>query len=226
MPEDNKPALKSESAFWLTTLFGVALLVALLWLIDLKWLHDGILGLNGVAVFGAVVLLPLVGIPVSVLYAVTGAKFGPLAGLGVVAVATAIQLVASWWIAHGWLKQPLEALLRRRGIKPPAVPKGADVQMCLVVALMPGLSYTLKNYLLALGGVALRPFFWTLLPAHLVHASLGLFLGDFAGEMTTSKVVFLAVYAVVLIGLSHTIYRRVKRRSEMNAAAAVQDSAS
>lgn len=226
MPEANKPFPKSEWVLWLTTFFGVVLLAGLLWLVDLKWLHDGILKLNGVAVFGAVTLLPLIGVPVSLLYAVTGAKFGPLAGLAVVAVATAIQLVMSWWISHSWVKQPLETFLKRKGVKIPAVPDGADVQMCLVVALMPGLSYALKNYLLALGGVALRPYFWTLLPAHLIHASLGLFIGDFAGEMTTSKVVFLAAYAVVLIGLSHFIYRRVKRRSRANAAAGVQDSPS
>src|SRR5688572_12620487 len=92
----------NEPLFWMATAAGVALIAGLLWLVDLKWVNENVQRLNGFAVFLVLVLLPLVGVPVSVLFAATGAKFGSGWGLLVTAVAIALHLLLSWWIAHGW----------------------------------------------------------------------------------------------------------------------------
>jgi uncharacterized membrane protein YdjX (TVP38/TMEM64 family) len=202
--------LQKDPLFWIGTAAGILLLVVFLWFFDLKWLHDWVQQFSRGIVFALAVVLPLAGVPVTLLYAACGARFGHLAGLILVAAIIALHLLGSWFIANSWLKQPLSRLLKRFGRRPPEIPSGARVPVCLLVALTPGISYALKNYLLALAGVPFRQFFWTLLPAHFFHATLAILFGDFTGAMTTPRVLFLAVYAVVLIGLSHLIYRRLR----------------
>jgi uncharacterized membrane protein YdjX (TVP38/TMEM64 family) len=218
MPDKPPTDTKNNRLFWAATLGGVLLFAALVWIVDLKWLHDQMRQLNGFLVFALVVVLPLVGVPVSALYVGAGAKFGAGYGLLLAGVAIALHLLGSWWIAHSWLKRPLEAMLRKAGRKNLQVPKGEYITVCLLVALVPGASYTLKNYLLVLAGVPFRPFFWTLLPAHLIHASLAIVFGDFTGAMTTPKIIFLVVYALVMTGLSHRIYRRMKQNARFDPA--------
>lgn len=197
--------------FWVSTLAGIALIVVLFSVLDLKWLHTHAQQLSGEIVFALTVILPLIGVPVSAVYVIAGAKFGLGWGLTLSLVAIALHLIASWWIAHGWLKRPLEALFRKMGRQIPKVPRGESVPVCLLVALLPGASYALKNYLLALAGVPLRPFFWTLLPSHFVHAALAICFGDFTGDMTTPKIIFLVSYALLVIGLGHYVVKRLKR---------------
>jgi uncharacterized membrane protein YdjX (TVP38/TMEM64 family) len=213
-PQKKSP---NQAIFWIATVGGVLLLAGVVWWFDLKWLHDHAQKLNGGLVFALSVILPLLGIPVSAVYAVVGAKFGPGWGLLLATIAIALHLLGSWWIAHSWLQRPLAALLRKMGRRKFEVPRGESVPVCLLVALVPGASYTLKNYLLVLAGVPFRPFFWTLLPAHLVHATLALFFGDFTGAMTPGRIIFLCVYAAVLIGLGHYVVRRLKRQKFSNA---------
>ena len=203
---------QSNAPFWVATVAGIALMVVLFSLFDLKWLHTNAQKLSGELVFALTVILPLIGVPVSAVYVIAGAKFGALWGLTLTLVAIALHLVASWWIAHSWLKRPLEALFRKLGRQIPKIPEGEYVPVCLLVALLPGASYALKNYLLVLAGVPFRSFFWTLLPSHFVHAALAILFGDFTGEMTTAKTVFLSVYALTVVALGHYVVLRLKRR--------------
>jgi len=205
------PTKRGDALFWVATLAGIALMVVLFSLLDLKWLHTNAQRLSGELVFALTVILPLLGVPVSALYVVAGAKFGTFWGLTLTLVAIALHLLASWWIAHSWLKRPLEAVLRKLGRNVPQVPPGEYVPVCLLVALLPGASYALKNYLLVLAGVPFRSFFWTLLPSHFVHAALAILFGDFTGAMTTPKIIFLSIYALVVIGLGHYVVQRLKR---------------
>jgi uncharacterized membrane protein YdjX (TVP38/TMEM64 family) len=170
--------------------------------------------LNGFVLFTLIALLPLVGVPMSVLLVAAGARYGHAWGFVLAAAAIAIHLLASWWVAHSWLKRPLVALLRKLGRRKPEVPAGDSVPVCLLVALTPGVSYTLKNYLLVLAGAPLKQFFWSCMPAHLFTASLGVLFGGFTGAMTTPKIVFLVAYAAGLIGMSRLVVRRLKQRQQ------------
>lgn len=208
---------QSSALLWIATLAGIALMVVLFSLFDLKWLHTNAQRLSGALIFALTVILPLVGVPVSAVYVMAGAKFGITWGLTLTLAAIALHLIGSWWIAHSWLKRPLEALLRKLGQQIPKVPEGEYVPVCLLVALVPGASYALKNYLLVLAGVPFRSFFWTLLPSHFVHAALAILFGDFTGDMTTPKIIFLSIYALVVIGLGHYVVRRLKRHQRATA---------
>jgi uncharacterized membrane protein YdjX (TVP38/TMEM64 family) len=196
------------------TAVGLLAIVLSAWLIDLSAFHDRAASAPGVAVFALVALLPLVGVPVSLLYAVAGAKFGRTWGMVLAAAAIALHLVGSWWIAHSWLERPLDALFRKTRWRKPQVPPGEEVPICLLVSLVPGAPYTVKNYLLVLGGVPFAPFFWTCLPAHLLHASTAIFFGDFTAEFTRPRIIFLVVYSLVVAVLTRYVIHRLRARRQ------------
>jgi uncharacterized membrane protein YdjX (TVP38/TMEM64 family) len=170
------------------------------------------MNMNGWLLFLLMALLPLIGVPMSILGIMAGAKFGPLNGLAVSAAAVAINLIMSWWMMRSWLRKPVEKLLQKTDYKIPALQKGEYAGICLLTALVPGPSYTLKNYFLALSNLPFRVLFWIGLPAHLFAMSPGIFFGNFSGAMTAPKAVFLIVYTLLLIGVSHYLIRRIRAR--------------
>jgi uncharacterized membrane protein YdjX (TVP38/TMEM64 family) len=216
MPGTAKKTLKHGPIFWIVAAVGVLAMVLALCFVDLKSLHEKVEGLNGALVILLMIILPLLGFPASVLYVVAGAKFGRAWGLALAMIAIATHLMASWWIAHSWLKKPLDALFRRTRYHKPQIPEGEYLPVCLLIALMPGVPYTIKNYLLALSGAPFRYFFWCVLPAHFFSASLGILFGDFTGSMTRPKIIFLICYGIVVSGLSFYVVRRLRSRKGLD----------
>lgn len=206
-------------AFWITTAAGLILIIAAFWLIDLKSLHERAENLNGLLVFLIVAITPLLGFPVSVAYVLAGAKFGSWGGMGMVMLAIVVHLLGSWWIARSWLRRLLNRILDRFKLSIPQIPEGEDVPICLLVALVPGISYTLKNYMLVLAGARFHPFFWTCLAANAFHASLAVFFGDFTSDLNRPRIIFLVAYGIVLLGLSHYVVHRLSRRRKKKSGA-------
>lgn len=199
-------------AFWIATAAGLVLIVAAFSLIDLKSLHQRAENLNGALVFLIVAVTPLLGFPVSVAYVLAGAKFGSWGGMGIAVLAIVVHLLGSWWIARSWLRRLLNRIFERFKLSIPQIPKGEDVPICLLVALVPGISYALKNYMLVLAGARFHPYFWTCLAANTFHATLAVFFGDFTSDLNRSKVIFLVIYGVILLGLSHYVVHRLRSR--------------
>jgi uncharacterized membrane protein YdjX (TVP38/TMEM64 family) len=179
---------------------------------DAKKVHTWTEGINPWVVFGCLVVLPLVGFPVSVLFVVTGVKFGKGPGLAVVAVAIALHLVLSYWLGKSVLKGPIEKLFSKSKYKMPVVPEGEYVSISLLTALMPGIPYTVKNYLLVLGKVPFKPYFWCCLPSNWFHASLAVLFGGFSKEFTPLRIGLLVAYGVVLTVLCRHVVKRLKAR--------------
>src|SRR3982750_3335339 len=88
----------SHKALIVTAVLTVAGLIALKAGLDLPALHDRAKEMNAGLVLLALAVLPLVGFPVSVLHAVTGARFGLPVGMAWVALSIALQLAASYAI--------------------------------------------------------------------------------------------------------------------------------
>lgn len=141
---------------------ALAVLAALLWAV---WRHDfGVSWLehpNPFALFAAMVLLPLVGIPVTPLYVLAGAVFTPWIGLLGSLVALAVNLVLSFWIARSGLRPRLIGLMQRTQYTLPdleATPADA-LRFALVVKLAPGLPLSFKHYAIAAARVPFATYF-------------------------------------------------------------------
>ncbi|HEU6447615.1 MAG TPA: VTT domain-containing protein [Verrucomicrobiae bacterium] len=210
-------AKRNRIILWSIVIASVIVLGALSHSISLKTIHAWSAEINGWLLFAIMAFLPLIGMPMSLLAIMAGAKFGPWEGMEISAATVSINLAASWWIARSWLRRPLEKLLRKTNYKRPTLEKGEYIGVCLLTALVPGPSYTIKNYFLAISNLPFRVIFWVGLPAHLFAMSPGLLFGDFSGKMTTAKGVFLVTYTLLLIGASHFLIRRIRRRRRSRA---------
>lgn len=182
--------------------------------IDLEEVQSWMASLHGGMVFLLMSLLPLIGFPVSILHVVAGARFGEWWGLGAAGLSVIVNLLLTYWIGHSFLRRPLAAFFRKTKYKQPEVPKGAYASFSLLTALVPGIPYTAKNYLLVLSKVPFKPYFWVCFPVHTIRASLGIFFGGFLDDLTPPRIIFLLVYSVFILWLCRRVIDRVRGQVE------------
>jgi uncharacterized membrane protein YdjX (TVP38/TMEM64 family) len=157
-------------------------------------------------------VLPLIGFSVGVVYLVAGVTFGPVLGGVIVLGATAIHLVASHAIARGMLRKHLVRFLENRGYHLPDIPPGENIAIAAMGALMPGVPYFARNYLLALAGVPLRVYFWVCLPIYVARSYIVILLGHAGSDLSTTRVVVFACVYVIKLSVCAYVIARLRRR--------------
>ena len=158
--------------------------------------------------------LPLFGFSISVVYLVIGAVFGGPMGVVVVAGISAVHLLGSHWLGHGYLREPLRRWMARNKHQLPVVPQGEDISVALMTALVPALPYFVRNYLLAISGIPLRTYFWVCWPIYVIRSCLVIFLGDFSDNFNSKRLIILAAVFVLKVSIcAYVLYRlRVKSK--------------
>ncbi|HEX4343186.1 MAG TPA: hypothetical protein VH255_07330, partial [Verrucomicrobiae bacterium] len=184
---------------------------------DLKGLHDKVASFNGWLIFLLMVVMPLVGVPVSFLFVTAGVKFGPAGGLGLAAVAIAFHLAGSYWIGNSILRKPLVWLFSLSGYKKPQIPPDDAVPICALIALVPGLPYAIKNYGMVMGDVKFWPFFLACLPTHFISVTPVVLFGGFSGTLTLPKIIFLVVYFFLIASMVRYVAGRLRKRRNLAA---------
>lgn len=194
---------------WLKISIGLVLLVGIALLyqrIDVDQVHAYAQKQNSGLVFALITLLPLVGFPVTVLHVVAGMRWGPQLALPLVALSIALQLLASYALVRMFrpLFQKRLADLRER------IPKGAHGPVCLFTALLPGVPYFAKNYVLPLIGVPLRTYLIWCLPLHIARSSIAVIFGHESDQLTPGRIAFFVVYFVFISLSCAWVFRRMK----------------
>jgi uncharacterized membrane protein YdjX (TVP38/TMEM64 family) len=168
--------------------------------------------LERVPVWGMVLLtvvLPLVGFPVTALYLAVGARFGVLWGAALVVPCTVAHLWLSAVLARP-LRKPMRRLLEGAGWKMREAPEGSRKWFVAWVALLPGLSYSLKNYAMPLAGVPQSIVQPVAAPLHVFGAMLALLLGESLREPTWQLGVVVLVYGVALLAVTRMALTRMR----------------
>ena len=166
-----------------------------------------------------VAILPIFGFSIALVYLVVGAVFGGWMGLAVIGGATAVHLLGSHWIARSFLRVPLQRFLERRKHRLPELPEGEEWAVVLMTALVPGLPYFVRNYLLALSGIPLRIYFWICWPVFVLRSALVIFLGDFSGDFSIRRMAVLGAVLAVKVGICAYLIYRLRARSKARSSA-------
>ena len=196
---------------------------ALVWwliAIDYDWqsIPRAMSRLNTGAVLALTITLPLFGFPISMVYLLIGARFGPVVGLAVVTGVTALHLIGTHWIARSFLREPLKRFLERRNHRVPEVPHGENAAVALMVMLAPAIPYFIRNYVLALSGIPLRIYFGIALPIHVLRSYVALFLGDFGGAPSRRGLIILGSIYVVKFSIFAIVAWRLRLRHKRKSA--------
>lgn len=161
--------------------------------------------------FAALLILPLIGFPLSVLALAAGLRFGLGPALLLMTPALAFHLVFSFFAARRWLKQPLLRWLARYDFTLPRAPDGESLSVALLVNLVPGPPYFVKNYLLAIAELPFRSYFFAGLFANLLNTSMGILAGDFFRHMNLQGGAILTAYVLVISVVCGRLIRHLRR---------------
>lgn len=174
--------------------------------ITLLWdrLIEAIARLNPVLVIPMMAILPIFGFPISVVYLVAGARFGPVGGGLVVLVATTCHLIGTYLVGRSVLRGPLQRYIERKHKHLPQVPEDEQAAVTVIAALVPGLPYVIRNYLLVLAGVRLKYLLLVCMPIYVVRSYVTIMLGDLGSDpskMGLAILLTIDVLKVVICGL-------------------------
>ncbi|MGB5987517.1 MAG: hypothetical protein WBG37_19585, partial [Desulfobacterales bacterium] len=186
------------------TLLGICLLGAGL----LAWLLYPLIKNEGARLLGAVVneatspalfillyaLLPMLGFPISLFLVLLGVKFGSANGVLIMFAVLPLHLLAAYGVVHTWLRELLLRLLKKRDLELPRIPKQHAASFSFLFMAVPGLSYSLKNYILPLAGVPARHFF---LSGFLAQGFMGIPFVVARNAAAGKSAYLLAAYGVV-----------------------------
>jgi uncharacterized membrane protein YdjX (TVP38/TMEM64 family) len=157
--------------------------------------------------FLALALLPLVGVPASVLWIAAGVRLGTLPAFAFCAVALLVNFTAGYWLARCGVRLPLTRRLERRGWRIPQLSAGDESMAILILRVTPGVPLCIQNYLLGLAGVKFGRYLLLSLPAQAAYALAFVWLGD---SLTSNAGwhLLLAVAALTGVSLLVSLLRR------------------
>lgn len=114
------------------------------------------------AFFGAMAVLPAVGVPMSPFYLLAGPAFGAQMTLPGVAAAGAAALLVnfalSYWLAHRALRPAVEWVLSHTRFSVPQVKPENELTVAVLMRVTPGPPLFLQSYILGLSGVRFRTY--------------------------------------------------------------------
>lgn len=168
--------------------------------------------LHPAVAFALLLVLPLLGVPVSILHIAAGIRFGVQPGLVLVALSIFLQLLASYALVHACRARFTGARWFRRMRE--QIPPGTHASISVVTVLLPGAPYAAINYVLPLLGVPLRTYLLVAFPLHTIRSTVTVTLGDQSDDLTPTRLALLLTYALVILGASWLTYRRMRAQLE------------
>ena len=175
--------------------------------------------------FGAMAVLPGLGVPNSLFALTAGPVFGERLGLPVVTLlgltAITINLTLTYWLARRWLRPVCARWLERFGYKLPAVETGDVTDLIVLIRVTPVLPFFVQNYLLGLADV---PFLRYLIISTSIQGLLGvgfILFGD-ALSHGHGKMALTAGGLIAMLAVGTHLLRKHYGKKKKAAAASVE----
>lgn len=106
----------------------------------------------------AYVILPIIGFPIMPLLILLGVRFNALYGIIIMTLTMPFHLAVSYWLVHTHIQTWIRRQAESRAIRIPKIPEKHRFRFAFLFMALPGLSYSLKNYLLPMSGLSFFPF--------------------------------------------------------------------
>ena len=154
----------------------------------------------------ALSLLPLLGMPLSPMWILTGMTYGVWGGLGLIVVGMAINFALAYLVSQRWLRAPISRLLLRKGIRIPEARPGEYIKLTLAIRLFPALPQFMQSYLLGLANVPFLIYYFYSFPPQIAYAVGFTVLGDSLLSMKGGGII-LGVSILIAVALLLNIAR-------------------
>lgn len=177
---------------------------------------ETIRGAGPVAFFGAMALLPAVGVPASVFTLTAGPVFGPKLGMPLVVVlsvaAMMFNIVMTYFLARRALRPVLEKLIQRLGYKLPEVPPEDMTDLTIIVRVTPGSPFPVQNYLLGLAGVPFGKYLLVSFIVQVIYTPAFVLFGDALLHGKGKMVMIAASLLVVAVVVTHWVRKHFAKK--------------
>ncbi len=128
--------------------------------------HDPLLSLqeylegsiNPAAFLILMLVLPVIGVPISPFLVLVGMKFGTVEGIALSGFIMLVQMALTYFLVHSFLQKWIFRLLEFFHIPVPRFNGHHNRWHAFIFMLVPGLPYVVKNNLLALTQIGLAPY--------------------------------------------------------------------
>ena len=158
----------------------------------------------------ALLLLPLIGFPITPLLVVTGIRFGFGGGMAVATGAVLFHNALAFRLTHGWFRDRLRNRLARSGYAIPAIDPKHQCWFTGLFTAIHGPPYAAKLYLLALTDIPFRIYFWVGAPIYAFFCVVPIGAGS-AVETLKPWVIYLLIgTSVVLLAVGVLLKRKWK----------------
>lgn len=127
--------------------------------------------------------LPIIGVPLSLFLVLGGTRFGIAWGLVMLAALIPGQLAAFYWLGNGLARDLVKRLLSKTRYELPPPAEKNPTMYAASVAVIPGVSYTLKCLVVAFAGVPFKNYFAVSWPLHFAMGVPFVVLGGGAKDM-------------------------------------------
>lgn len=157
----------------------------------------------------AVLILPLLGLPLSAFCLMAGAKFGIVWGLAAIGGAMLIQQLLCFWLMHSYFRERLYRLISRRSFRVPRLTPEQQLTWGVSTVAIPILPYMLKNIVLAAGQLSLWQYLLVAWPIQMLFSFPFVALTGAVRKQDTALIwIAAASFIVVWLGLRWLQLRR------------------
>ena len=177
---------------------GLALVVWSVW--DHRALMAWIERTRPLPFFSLMAILPAIGVPVTPLFVLAGARFGITIGMVGSLIALAANLAGCYWIARR-MRPFFESLLRRFSFRLPNIEKSGKsrIRFVMAVKFAPAVPAFVKHYALGLAGVPFGIYLGLSMLITGVYAVLLVALGESLLDHKIDRAVWVALAALALV---------------------------
>ncbi len=168
----------------------------------LEWITEA----PPLVLFAALVIAPLIGIPISPIWIAVGIRMGTFWGTLVALVALLLNFTLAYGLAMRFARGRIRSWIEKRGKSLPSLTAGDETRWIILVRITPGFPLFLQNYLLGMVGVNFFRYLLLSLPIQGIYAFLFIYLGtSLSGSGLWRGVIALA--GMIAIGILITQLR-------------------
>jgi len=162
----------------------------------------------------ALLLLPVVGFPITPLLAAAGIQFGFAGGMALATGAVFFHHFVAFRLTHGWFRERLRNRLARAGHAIPAIDPKHQGWFTGLFAAIHGPPYAVKLYLLALTDVPFRIYLWIGAPVYAFFCVIPVGAGSAVNTFKPWMAYAIAGLSIALLALGFLLKRKYKPGEE------------
>lgn len=159
----------------------------------------------------AFLILPVVGFPVTILLVLLGLRFDFFLGIMIMFVLMPFHLALSFWVTHSVFGEKVKNIADKKKYRIFTIPENRYLEFSFLFMAIPGLPYTVKNYLLPLFGIPFRHYFFTGWAVQGIAGMPFVILGEAAAEWNIKFLLILLPLFLIIYLFKQKIKRKYDR---------------